>query len=60
LGTYLCFEKSKRELGRALIACRFAGAAGYFDILRVYQKLFWLLGSDLGIRIGILVIENDV
>jgi len=31
-----CFEKSKRELGRALLACPFAGAAGFLGILGVY------------------------
>lgn len=38
--TYKCFEKSKRELGRALLTCPFAGATGVLGILMVYLVTF--------------------
>jgi hypothetical protein len=38
IGFLICFEKSKRELGRALLACLFTGVAEDFSIPEVYLE----------------------
>lgn len=53
------FEKSKRELGKALLACPFAGAAGGALVYSGYTKDFpGCRDSDFGIRTGIPVIRG--
>ncbi len=49
----ICFEKSKRELSRALLACPFAEAAGFLGILWVYPQPLGLV--DIGQKVYLRV-----